>query len=70
MLRADLGANFRLVTPGIRPAGAETGDQRRVMTPVQALHAGATDLVIGRPITAAADPLVALQQIQFDIHKA
>jgi orotidine-5'-phosphate decarboxylase len=70
MLRADMGANFRLVTPGIRPAGAEAGDQRRVMTPVQALSAGATDLVIGRPITAAADPLVALQQIQFDIHKA
>lgn len=70
MLRADLGANFRLVTPGIRPAGFDAGDQRRVMTPVQALSAGATDLVIGRPITAAADPLVALQQIQFDIHKA
>jgi orotidine-5'-phosphate decarboxylase len=70
MLRADMGANFRLVTPGIRPAGAEAGDQRRVMTPLQALSAGATDLVIGRPITAAADPLVALQQIQFDLHKA
>ena len=70
MLRADLGANFRLVTPGIRPAGAEVGDQRRVMTPQQALSAGATDLVIGRPITAAIDPLVALQQIQFDIQKA
>ena len=70
MLRADLGANFRLVTPGIRPAGAEVGDQRRVMTPPQALSAGATDLVIGRPITAAIDPLVALQQIQFDIQKA
>jgi orotidine-5'-phosphate decarboxylase len=69
MLRADLGANFRLVTPGIRPAGIEAGDQRRVMTPVQALSAGATDLVIGRPITAAIDPLVALQQIQFDIQK-
>jgi orotidine-5'-phosphate decarboxylase len=69
LLRADLGADFRLVTPGIRPAGANAGDQRRVMTPVQALNAGATDLVIGRPITAAADPLVALQQIQFDIQK-
>ncbi|MDZ7595283.1 MAG: orotidine-5'-phosphate decarboxylase [Thiobacillus sp.] len=67
MLRADLGADFRLVTPGIRPAGAEMGDQRRVMTPAEALRAGATDLVIGRPITAAADPLAALKQIQSDI---
>ena len=67
MLRADLGTDFRLVTPGIRPAGAEMGDQRRVMTPSEALRAGATDLVIGRPITAAADPLAALKQIQSDI---
>ena len=68
LLRAELGANFRLVTPGIRPAGADTGDQRRVMTPAEALRAGATDLVIGRPITGAADPLAALKAIQFDIH--
>jgi len=67
MLRADLGADFRLVTPGIRPAGAELGDQRRVMTPAEALRAGATDLVIGRPITAAPDPLAALKQIQSNI---
>lgn len=67
MLRAELGAGFRLVTPGIRPAGAEAGDQRRVMTPAEALRAGATDLVIGRPVTAAADPLAALKQIQSDI---
>jgi orotidine-5'-phosphate decarboxylase len=67
MLRAEMGAAFRLVTPGIRPAGAEAGDQRRVMTPGEALRAGATDLVIGRPITAAADPLSALKQIQSDI---
>jgi len=67
MLRADLGNAFRLVTPGIRPAGADAGDQRRVMTPVEALRAGATDLVIGRPITAAIDPLAALKEIQFDI---
>ncbi|MCD6704893.1 MAG: orotidine-5'-phosphate decarboxylase [Thiobacillus sp.] len=67
MLRAELGAGFRLVTPGIRPAGAEVGDQRRVMTPAEALRAGATDLVIGRPVTAAADPLAALKQIQSDI---
>jgi orotidine-5'-phosphate decarboxylase len=69
MLRADLGVDFRLVTPGIRPAGAEAGDQRRVMTPTQALRAGATDLVIGRPITAAPDPLAALKQIQFELQK-
>ena len=67
MLRAELGTDFRLVTPGIRPAGAELGDQRRVMTPAEALRAGATDLVIGRPITAAADPLVALKNIQSGI---
>jgi orotidine-5'-phosphate decarboxylase len=67
MLRAELGADFRLVTPGIRPAGAEVGDQRRVMTPAEALQAGATDLVIGRPITAAPDPLAALKQIQSEI---
>ncbi|MHB0975009.1 MAG: orotidine-5'-phosphate decarboxylase [Thiobacillus sp.] len=67
MLRADLGADFRLVTPGIRPADAEAGDQRRVMTPAEALRAGATDLVIGRPITAAPDPLDALKRIQTDI---
>jgi orotidine-5'-phosphate decarboxylase len=67
MLRAGLGADFRLVTPGIRPTGADAGDQRRVMTPAEALRAGATDLVIGRPITAAADPLAALKAIQTDI---
>ena len=70
MLRAELGADFHLVTPGIRPAGTEVGDQRRVMTPAEALRAGATDLVIGRPITAAADPLAALKQIQSDIQNA
>ena len=67
MLRAALGADFRLVTPGIRPAGADAGDQRRVMTPAEALRAGATDLVIGRPITAAADPLAALKAIRTEI---
>lgn len=66
MLRAALGGDFRLVTPGIRPAGVDAGDQRRVMTPAEALHAGATDLVIGRPVTAAADPLAALRQIHSD----
>ena len=70
MLRTDLGEDFRLVTPGIRPPGAEIGDQRRVMTPAEALRSGSTDLVIGRPITAAADPLAALKQIQSEIQNS
>lgn len=67
LLRQRLGEGFRLVTPGIRPAGSEAGDQRRVMTPMQAIAAGATDLVIGRPITAAADPVKVLQSINDEI---
>ncbi len=70
LLRTSLGTDFRLVTPGIRPAGADAADQRRVMTPVEALKAGATDLVIGRPITGAIDPLAVLQGIRSDIQNA
>jgi orotidine-5'-phosphate decarboxylase len=70
MLRREFGAGFRFVTPGIRPAGADAGDQRRVMTPAEALQNGATDLVIGRPITGAADPLAALEAIRRDIERA
>jgi len=62
-LRSNLGDNFLLVTPGVRPAGSDTADQRRVMTPQDAMSAGSNYLVIGRPITAAEDPLQALQQI-------
>lgn len=55
-LRAACGPTFRLVVPGIRPAGAAQGDQKRVMTPAEAMNAGATSLVVGRPITTAAVP--------------
>ncbi len=64
LLRRERSAGFLLVTPGIRPADAAVDDQRRVMTPADALAAGADYLVIGRPITAAADPLKALQAIR------
>jgi orotidine-5'-phosphate decarboxylase len=62
-LRQACGPDFLLVTPGIRPAGSEADDQRRVATPRQALADGADYLVIGRPITQAPDPLVALRGI-------
>jgi orotidine-5'-phosphate decarboxylase len=58
-LRAAHPEPFALVTPGLRPAGAALGDQQRVLTPAQALAAGASQLVIGRPITAAPDPAAA-----------
>ena len=63
MLKAEFGPDFKLVTPGIRPTGSDKGDQHRVMTPTQALAAGSDYLVIGRPITKAADPLAALTAI-------
>jgi orotidine-5'-phosphate decarboxylase len=63
LLRAQCGNEFCLVTPGIRPAQAGLDDQMRVMTPREALNNGSSYLVIGRPITRAADPLQALQEI-------
>ncbi len=63
-LKRALGQGFLLVTPGVRPAFAAADDQRRVMTPAQALAAGSDYLVIGRPVTAAADPLQALAAIR------
>lgn len=69
-LRAALGWEATLVTPGIRPAGAALGDQRRVATPAEATAAGADFLVIGRPITASADPLESLERIRAEIQQA
>ncbi len=66
-LRQQCGPDFLLVTPGIRPAGSLTDDQRRVATPRQALADGADYLVIGRPITRAPDPLAALHGISVEI---
>lgn len=67
VLRQQLGRDFCLVTPGIRPANAAADDQARIMTPRAALEAGSSYLVIGRPITQAPDPLFALQEIIRDI---
>ncbi len=67
LLRRECGNEFCLVTPGIRPAEAGMDDQMRVMTPRAALENGSSYLVIGRPITRAADPLIALQEISKQI---
>ncbi|EAS42337.1 orotidine 5'-phosphate decarboxylase [Photobacterium profundum 3TCK] len=63
MLKSALGEEFQLITPGIRPVGSAAGDQRRVMTPVEAVNAGSDYLVIGRPITQATDPAAVLAEI-------
>ncbi|MBA3979469.1 MAG: orotidine-5'-phosphate decarboxylase [Alcanivorax sp.] len=63
LLRDACGADFRLVTPGIRPAGADAGDQTRVVTPADAMAMGVNDMVMGRPITQADDPAAAVERI-------
>ncbi|QUM87178.1 orotidine-5'-phosphate decarboxylase [Moritella sp. 36] len=63
MLKKELGDSFLLITPGIRPAGSAAGDQRRIMTPVEAVTAGSDYLVIGRPITQAESPMQVLTDI-------
>ena len=67
MLKADLGKEFKLVTPGIRPAGSAVGDQKRIMTPVDAITSGSDYLVIGRPITQAENPSQVLNEINLSL---
>lgn len=69
-IRRETGADFMIVTPGIRPAGSDTQDQARVTTPAKAIAAGADYLVVGRPITQADDPLAAAEAIVAEIKKA
>lgn len=66
-MRKALGEDFILVTPGIRPAGSNTDDQKRIMTPSEAIKAGSSYLVIGRPITQAEDPVGILRTINSEI---
>jgi orotidine-5'-phosphate decarboxylase len=68
LLRQELVTDFCLVTPGIRPANTSQDDQVRIVTPSEAIHLGSDYLVIGRPITKAADPLQVLQQINFELN--
>ena len=70
ILKQVIGPDFSLVTPGVRPAGSDIGDQQRVMTPLQALKAGSDYLVIGRPITANSSPIKALKEIIDECHGA
>jgi orotidine-5'-phosphate decarboxylase len=62
-LRRECGKDFILMVPGIRPEGTASDDQKRVMTPREAIHRGASHLVIGRPITGATDPAQAARSI-------
>lgn len=66
-LRRELGEGFEIITPGVRPAGAAVGDQARVLTPAEAIQAGATRLVVGRPIIEAVDPADAAKRIIAEI---
>ncbi len=67
-LRETVADDFRLVTPGVRPAGTVAGDQKRIMTPEDAIRLGASYLVVGRPVTRAENPLVALANINATIN--
>jgi orotidine-5'-phosphate decarboxylase len=69
-IRQALGSGFAIVTPGVRPAGASAGDQARVVTPAEAIRAGATHIVVGRPITEANDPGHVARKIIAEIESA
>jgi len=69
-VRAIVGRDTLIVTPGIRPAGSATGDQKRVVTPADAIRAGSDYLVVGRPVNQAADPVAAAEQIVAEIETA
>jgi len=70
MVRKSMGEGFAIVTPGVRPAGVETHDQQRIATPSQAIENGASHIVVGRPITHAADPAKAAQAIIAEMEQA
>ncbi len=70
MLAQKLGRGFLKVTPGIRPQGSSSDDQKRIMTPAQAIGAGSDYLVIGRPVTRAPDPIEALEKINLEVAQA
>ncbi|WP_421134582.1 orotidine-5'-phosphate decarboxylase [Alteromonas sp. A079] len=67
VLRSSFSSEFLLVTPGIRPVGSDAGDQKRVMTPTQAIDSGVSYLVMGRPITQADDPVAVLNSVNGEI---
>lgn len=69
-VKAVCGSGFLAVTPGVRPQGNDAGDQRRTLAPAQALHAGSDYLVVGRPVTRAADPVAALESILSEMEGA
>ncbi len=69
-VRETVGQALKIVTPGVRPAGSATGDQKRVMTPGDAIRAGADHLVVGRPITQAADPVAAAKAVVDEVFAA
>ncbi|MGI9101379.1 MAG: orotidine-5'-phosphate decarboxylase [Terriglobales bacterium] len=69
-IRRELGAGFAIITPGVRPAGSASQDQARVVTPADAISAGASHIVVGRPVTSAADPAAAARAVLDEISSA